>query len=95
VVPSRAGHGNPKFSRLGHQGATWKPRVSAGLGTAGFSRGVTWKPQVSLGLGMTWKPPVSTGLGITGFSRGATWKPQVSSRLGAGARLGIPKFPHA
>ena len=83
VVPSRAGHGNPEFPRLGHQGATWKPRVSAGLGAAGFGRGVTWKPQVSLGLGVTWEPPASAGLGAAGFGRGATWKPQVSAGLGA------------
>lgn len=51
VVPSRAGHGNPKFPRLGRRGTTWKPRVPAGLGAAGFGRGATWKPQVSPGLG--------------------------------------------
>ena len=67
VVPSRAGHGNPEFPRLGHQGATWKPRVSSGLGVAGFGRGVTWKPQVSLGLGVTWEPPASAGLGRRRF----------------------------
>ena len=51
VVPSRVGHGNPEFPRLGRRGATWKPRVPAGLGAAGFGRGATWKPQVSPGLG--------------------------------------------
>ena len=38
VVPSRAGHGNPKFHRLGRRGTAWKPQVSPGLGA-------TWKPQ--------------------------------------------------
>ena len=64
VVPSRAGHGNPKFPRLGRRRfRSWRdmetpgfPRLGRDLETpkliaAGFGRGATWKPQVSPGLG--------------------------------------------
>lgn len=73
TVPSRAGHGKPKFPQ------TWALLVSV-MVRHGNPKFPTLRHQ-----GMTWKPKVCPGLGATSFGHGMMWKPPVSIGLGARA----------